>query len=227
MPAAAPVEIGASLVLGWSLWCFLRSYFQAQLPTSRATGRPRTTTAGGAVSSRLSSGAADRARSRLRRRQAVDRAHRAVGRRHQHRPRCSPASGPRLALSFGSQALVRDIVSGSSSWPNEHFDRGVHRYRQAQGTVERITLAIGAVAPPERPDPHRAVRDDQPDHQTTPATGRRWKFLIRLDHACDLENGVGRSRDRPGDAGRPDWRPEFLLPLKMQGCATRSPTRRW
>ncbi len=125
-----------------------------------------------------------------------------------------------LALSFGSQALVRDIVSGVFFMSDDAFRVGEYiDTGRLKGTVERVTL--------------RSVRLRHQNGQihTIPFGqlnsisnfSRDWqtvKFNLRLARESDLEKArktikrVGQEMLQDPELGK-----EFLLPLKLQGMA--------
>jgi moderate conductance mechanosensitive channel len=125
-----------------------------------------------------------------------------------------------LAISFGSQALVRDIMSGIFFMADDAFRVGEYvDTGRLKGTVEKIT-----------------VRSVQLRHQsglvhTVPFgqlqaitnASRDWatvKFNIRLERGIDLEQTrkiikrVGQEMLEDGELA-----PEIILPLKLQGVA--------
>jgi small-conductance mechanosensitive channel len=125
-----------------------------------------------------------------------------------------------LALSFGSQALVRDIMSGIFFMADDAFRVGEYvDTGRLKGTVEKIT-----------------VRSVQLRHQsglvhTVPFgqlqaitnASRDWatvKFNIRLERGIDLEQArkiikrVGQEMLEDAELA-----PEIILPLKLQGVA--------
>lgn len=125
-----------------------------------------------------------------------------------------------LAISFGSQALVRDIVSGfffiadDAFRVGEYIDAGRHK-----GSVERIalrslrlrhqngqvhTIPYGQIA---------AVTNFSRDWSTM-------KFNLRFAPDTDLEK-VRKTAKRIGLAllEDPEWGPEFIVSLKLQGIA--------
>ena len=74
-----------------------------------------------------------------------------------------------LAVSFGSQSLVRDIVSGIFFLAEDSFRIGEYvDCSKVKGTVEGFSVRSSEAAPPERPAPHRAVRPGHPHHQLQP-----------------------------------------------------------
>lgn len=125
-----------------------------------------------------------------------------------------------LALSFGSQALVRDIVSGIFFMSDDAFRVGEYiDTGRLKGTVERVTL--------------RSVRlrhqngqiHTIPFGQLSAITNfsRDWqtvKFNLRLSRDTDIEK-TRKTVKRVGQEMRqdPEFGKEFLLPLKLQGIA--------
>ena len=125
-----------------------------------------------------------------------------------------------LALSFGSQALVRDIVSGVFFMSDDAFRVGEYiDTGRLKGTVERVTL--------------RSVRLRHQNGQihTIPFGqlnsisnfSRDWqtvKFNLRLARDTDIEK-ARKSVKRVGQEllQDPEFGKEFLLPLKLQGMA--------
>jgi small-conductance mechanosensitive channel len=125
-----------------------------------------------------------------------------------------------LAISFGSQALVRDIVSGIFFMADDAFRVGEYiDTGKLKGTVERISL--------------RSVRlrhqngqiHTIPFGQLTSITNfsRDWqtvKFNLRLARDSDIEKvrktvkAIGAEMARDPELGR-----ELLQPLKLQGVA--------
>ncbi len=125
-----------------------------------------------------------------------------------------------LAISFGSQALVRDIVSGIFFMSDDAFRLGEYiDTGKLKGTVERISV--------------RSVRlrhqngqvHTIPYGQLTAITNfsRDWqtvKFNVRLARDADLEKvrktvkqiGLDMMKD-------PELGKELLMPLKLQGVA--------
>ena len=125
-----------------------------------------------------------------------------------------------LALSFGSQALVRDIVSGVFFMSDDAFRVGEYiDTGRLKGTVERVTL--------------RSVRLRHQNGQihTIPFGqlnsisnfSRDWqtvKFNLRLARDADIEK-TRKTVKRVGQEmlQDPEFGKEFLLPLKLQGMA--------
>lgn len=125
-----------------------------------------------------------------------------------------------LAISFGSQALVRDIVSGfffmleDAFRVGEYVDNG-----RLKGTVEKISLRS------------MQLRHQSGQIHTVPFgqiasltnSSRDWatvKFNVRLDHSADIEQ-ARKTIKKTGQAllEDPEFGPHFLAPLKMQGVA--------
>ncbi len=125
-----------------------------------------------------------------------------------------------LAISFGSQALVRDIVAGIFFMSDDAFRVGEYiDTGRLKGTVERVTL--------------RSVRlrhqngqiHTIPFGQLSAITNysRDWqtvKFNLRLSRDTDLEQ-TRKTVKRVGQEmlQDPEFGHEFLLPLKLQGMA--------
>ncbi len=125
-----------------------------------------------------------------------------------------------LAISFGSQALVRDIVSGIFFMADDAFRVGEYiDTGKLKGTVEKISL--------------RSVRlrhqngqiHTIPFGQLTSITNfsRDWqtvKFNLRLDRNSDVEKvrkavkQIGQDMMKDAELGK-----ELLQPLKLQGVA--------
>ncbi len=125
-----------------------------------------------------------------------------------------------LAISFGSQALVRDIVSGIFFIADDAFRVGEYiDTGRLKGTVERITLRSVQLR-------HQSgLVHTIPFGQISSVTNssREWatvKFNIRLDRDTDIE--VARKtikRVGLAMAEMPEFAPLMILPLKMQGVA--------
>lgn len=125
-----------------------------------------------------------------------------------------------LAISFGSQALVRDIVSGIFFMTDDAFRLGEYiETGSRRGTVESITLR--SVRLRHQNGPIHTIPFGQ--LQAVTNYSRDWatmKFEIRLDRDADVEKTrkvikkVGQRMQEDPEIG-----PEFLQPLKMQGIA--------
>lgn len=125
-----------------------------------------------------------------------------------------------LAISFGSQSLVRDIISGLFyMWDDafrvgEYIDTG-----RLKGTVEKLgvrSLKLRHHNGPLHTVPYGqlgAVTNLSRDFATT-------KFNLRLEPGTDIEL-VRRTAKQIGLSMQqdPEIAPEVILPLKMQGIA--------
>jgi small-conductance mechanosensitive channel len=125
-----------------------------------------------------------------------------------------------LAISFGSQALVRDIVSGfffmleDAFRVGEYVDNG-----KLKGTVEKISLRSMQLR-------HQSGQvHTVPFGQISSLTNasRDWatvKFNVRLDHAADIET-ARKTIKKVGLAllEDPEYGQYFIAQLKMQGVA--------
>jgi small-conductance mechanosensitive channel len=123
-----------------------------------------------------------------------------------------------LAISFGSQTLVRDIVSGVFYLADDAFRVGEYiDCGKAKGTVESFTL--------------RSIRLRHQNGQvhTIPFGqlgsvtnfSRDWstlKFNLRFDRDVDLEK-LRKTTKKIGQEmiDNPEFKEDFLEPLKMQG----------
>jgi small-conductance mechanosensitive channel len=123
-----------------------------------------------------------------------------------------------LAISFGSQALVRDIVSGIFYLADDAFRVGEYiDTGKAKGTVENFTLRS------------LRLRHQNGQVHTIPFGqlgavtnfSRDWttvKFSLRFTRGTDLE-AVRKVAKKLGQAmfEEPEFRNDLLMPLKMQG----------
>lgn len=125
-----------------------------------------------------------------------------------------------LAISFGSQALVRDIVSGLFFMVEDAFRVGEYiDTGRLRGTVEKISLRSVQLR-------HQSGQIHTiPFGQIASVTNasRDWatvKFNIKLDRTADIEKArktikkTGLAMLEDPEIGR-----EFILPLKMQGVS--------
>lgn len=125
-----------------------------------------------------------------------------------------------LALSFGAQSLVRDIISGLFYMADDAFRIGEYiQAGQLKGTVESISLRS------VRLRHHHGQVHTVPFGQLGSVTNssRDWlivKFNLRLARDVDLEV-VRKTVKKVGEEllVDPEFAPEFLEPLKMQGVA--------
>lgn len=125
-----------------------------------------------------------------------------------------------LALSFGSQALVRDIVSGLFFMLEDAFRVGEYvDTGRLKGTVEKISLRSMQLR--HQSGQIHTVPFGQVQSLTN--ASRDWatvKFNVRLDHAADIEQ-ARKAIKKTGIAmlEDPEFGPHFIAPLKMQGVA--------
>ena len=125
-----------------------------------------------------------------------------------------------LALSFGSQSLVRDVVAGIFFLADDSFRLGEYiETGKLKGSVERITLRSIQMR-----HQHGQIHT-VPFGQIGSVTNfsRDWvtmKFNLRLARDVDVE-AVRKIVKRLGEAllEDPELGAEFLLPLKLQGIA--------
>lgn len=125
-----------------------------------------------------------------------------------------------LALSFGSQALVRDIVSGVFFMLEDAFRVGEYvDTGRLKGTVEKISLRSMQLR--HQSGQIHTVPFGQVQSLTN--ASRDWatiKFNVRLDHSADIEQ-ARKAIKKTGIAlmEDPEYGPHFIAPLKMQGVA--------
>lgn len=125
-----------------------------------------------------------------------------------------------LAISFGSQALVRDIVSGVFFMLEDAFRVGEYvDTGRLKGTVEKISLRSMQLR--HQSGQIHTVPFGQVQSLTN--ASRDWatvKFNVRLDHSADLEQ-ARKAIKKVGLAllEDPEYGPHFIAPLKMQGVA--------
>lgn len=125
-----------------------------------------------------------------------------------------------LAISFGSQALVRDIVSGVFFMLEDAFRVGEYvDTGRLKGTVEKISLRSMQLR--HQSGQIHTVPFGQVQSLTN--ASRDWatvKFNVRLDHSADIEQ-ARKAIKKVGLALLEDaeYGPHFIAPLKMQGVA--------
>ncbi|HLJ19691.1 MAG TPA: mechanosensitive ion channel family protein [Stellaceae bacterium] len=129
-----------------------------------------------------------------------------------------------LAISFGSQSLVRDIVSGIFFMADDAFRIGEYiDTGKLKGTVEG--MSIRSLRLRHQNGQIHVIPFGQIQHVTN--FSRDWttvKFNLRLSHETDVEQlrktvkqiGVEMMSD-------PELGPEFIAPLKLQGVADIDP----
>jgi small-conductance mechanosensitive channel len=123
-----------------------------------------------------------------------------------------------LALSFGSQALVKDVVSGIFFITDDAFRIGEYiDTGRLKGTVEQITVRS------IRLRHHNGPVHTIPFGQISSVTNfsRDWgtiKFELRFERDADAEL-IRKVTKKVGQAmlEDPEYGAEFLIPLKMQG----------
>ncbi len=125
-----------------------------------------------------------------------------------------------LALSFGSQALVRDIVSGVFFMLEDAFRVGEYvDTGRLKGTVEKISLR--SIQMRHQSGQIHTIPFGQIQSLTN--ASRDWstiKFNVRLDHSADIEQ-ARKTIKKIGLAllEDPEFGPHFIAQLKMQGVA--------
>jgi small-conductance mechanosensitive channel len=125
-----------------------------------------------------------------------------------------------LAISFGSQALVRDIVSGFFFMLEDAFRVGEYvDTGRLKGTVEKISLRSMQLR--HQSGQVHTVPFGQVQSLTN--ASRDWatvKFNVRLDHSADIEK-ARKTIKKIGAAllEDPEHGPHFIAQLKMQGVA--------
>ncbi|CAN7385799.1 mechanosensitive ion channel family protein [Bosea sp. LjRoot237] len=125
-----------------------------------------------------------------------------------------------LAISFGSQALVRDIVSGFFFMLEDAFRVGEYvDTGRLKGTVEKISLRSMQLR--HQSGQIHTVPFGQVQSLTN--ASRDWatvKFNVRLDHSADIEK-ARKTIKKVGLAlmEDPEYGPHFIAQLKMQGVA--------
>ncbi len=123
-----------------------------------------------------------------------------------------------LALSFGSQTLVKDVVSGIFFLAEDAFRIGEYiDCGKLMGTVEQISLRS------VRLRHHNGPIHTIPFGQIASVTNysRDWgttKFELRFDRDADLES-IRKTAKKVGIGllEHPEFGSDFLVPLKMQG----------
>jgi small-conductance mechanosensitive channel len=125
-----------------------------------------------------------------------------------------------LAISFGSQALVRDIVSGIFYLADDAFRVGEYiDCGTAKGTVEGFTLR--SIRLRHQNGQIHTIPFGQLQHVTN--FSRDWstlKFNLRFARDTDLEK-IRKVTKKVGQAmlEDPELKDDFLEPLKLQGVA--------
>lgn len=214
-------EVVAAGITGWVIWSFLRAYFEAHMPR-QGSGLP------GAVAEDE-----DGERKVLGRVASVlpvirDLAFGAVivitvlvvlaAMGVDIAPLLAGFGVIGLAISFGSQALVKDIVSGFFFMTDDAFRVGEYiDTGRLKGTVEKISLRSVRLR-------HQSGQVHTIPFGTLQAItnfSRDWatiKFAIRLDREVDFEK-VRKIIKKVGQQmlEQPEFAQEFIMPLKLQG----------
>jgi moderate conductance mechanosensitive channel len=130
-----------------------------------------------------------------------------------------------LAISFGSQALVRDIVSGIFFMSDDAFRVGEYiDTGRLKGTVEG--MSIRSIRLRHQNGQIHVIPFGQIQYVTN--FSRDWaivKFNLRLMHGADLEK-VRKTIKQVGleMMEDPEIAPELIAPLKLQGVADIDPS---
>jgi small-conductance mechanosensitive channel len=130
-----------------------------------------------------------------------------------------------LAISFGSQALVRDIVSGIFFMSDDAFRVGEYiDTGRLKGTVEG--MSIRSIRLRHQNGQVHVIPFGQ--IQSVTNFSRDWttvKFNLRLMHGTDLEK-VRKTIKQVGVEmmDDPEIKPEIIAPLKLQGVADIDPS---
>jgi small-conductance mechanosensitive channel len=125
-----------------------------------------------------------------------------------------------LAISFGSQALVRDIVSGFFFMIEDAFRVGEYvDTGRLKGTVEKISLRSMQLRH-QSGQIHTVPFGQIPSLTNASRDWAQLKFNVRLDHSADIEK-ARKAIKKTGLAllEDPEFAPHFIAPLKMQGVA--------
>jgi len=214
------LRISVAVVVGWAIWSFLRHYFTALSPSSRPllpgqedTDGP-TRTAAGRLSTilplvrDLAFGAIVAITALV----VLSSLGMDIG------PLLAGFGVLGLAISFGSQTLVKDVVSGIFFIADDAFRTGEYiDTGKLKGTVERITLRSLQLR--HQNGPVHTIPFGQ--IQSVTNYSRDWstiKFELRFDRDTDPEK-IRKTVKKVGQdmLEDPEFGPEFLVPLKFQG----------
>ncbi len=125
-----------------------------------------------------------------------------------------------LAISLGSQALVRDIVSGFFFMIEDAFRVGEHvDTGRLKGTVEKISLRSVQLRHQSGQVHTRPLRPDPISDQCEPRLGHD-----QVQHPSDRSTNFEKARKTTKNVGLalledPEHGPHFIAQLKMQGVA--------
>ena len=125
-----------------------------------------------------------------------------------------------LAISFGSQALVRDIVSGIFFMVEDAFRVGEYiDTGKLKGTVEKISLR-SIVLRHQSGQIHTVPFGQIPSVTNASRDWATLKFNLRLDHSADIEK-ARKTIKKVGIAmaEEPDFAAQIIMPVKMQGVS--------
>ena len=124
-----------------------------------------------------------------------------------------------IAIGFGAQTLVKDIISGMFYLLDDAFRVGEYiQSGEPQGHGRELLAALGQAAPPSRADHHRALRRTRRGPEPEPRLGDR-QDDDRRDLRHRSRQGAARSSSRSASelAADPEIAPNIIEPLKMQG----------
>ncbi len=209
---------GAALMVAWVLWTFLDTYFAAFTPKSRSARPGEEDEGEQPVQTRLATVLPLLRNIALGAIVATTVLAVLASLGMEIGPLLAGFGVVGLAISFGSQALVRDVVSGIFFMADDAFRVGEYiDTGKLRGTVEKITLRSVQLR-------HQSGQiHTVPFGQLSAITNfsRDWatvKFTIRLDRDADIER-ARKTIKRVGQAmlDDPEFGPEFIQPLKMQG----------
>ena len=125
-----------------------------------------------------------------------------------------------LAISFGSQALVRDIVSGIFFMVEDAFRVGEYiDTGKLKGTVEKISLR-SIVLRHQSGQIHTVPFGQIPSVTNASRDWATIKFNLRLDHSADIEK-ARKTIKKVGIAmaEEPEFASQIIMPVKMQGVS--------
>jgi small-conductance mechanosensitive channel len=212
------IRVSIAFVVGWVVLSFLKAYFEAQLPQQRHSLKPSDEDIQAQAQGRLATvlplirdvtlGAVVAVTALV----ALSALGFDIG------PLLAGFGVIGLALSFGSQALVRDIVSGIFFMADDAFRLGEYiDTGKLKGTVEKITLRSVQL----RHQNGQIHTIPFGSLQALTNFSRDWstiKFSVKLDRETDVEK-VRKLVKKVGQdmLADPELGPMFILPLKMQG----------
>ncbi|SDP78838.1 mechanosensitive ion channel domain-containing protein [Phyllobacterium sp. OV277] len=214
------LRVSVAIVVGWAIWSFLRHYFSALSPSSRPLlpGQEETDGPAPTAVGRLSTilplvrdlafGAIVAITALV----VLSSLGMDIG------PLLAGFGVLGLAISFGSQTLVKDVVSGIFFIADDAFRTGEYiDTGKLKGTVERITLRSLQLR--HQNGPVHTIPFGQ--IQSVTNYSRDWstiKFELRFDRDTDPEK-IRKTVKKVGQEMLEDaeFGSEFLVPLKFQG----------